>query len=408
MHSFAYTQGSFDDFYKKLDRAKYGIADRDAFRDRVNILRGRINSLDFPYHFKIFKSKSRTLCTPADYETTILVRKVNSDFNRVAKIANISRSETIKSIKCMCSEEVPYTVVRLDIRRFYDSINIDHLISVVSHATRHTYALRRNIEAFLRWSRVNIGGVPTGLSLSASLAEFYLRQEFDEKVRQIPGVNFYTRYVDDIILVCLPGKSGADYIAAAESLLPLGLKFNDDPIKKTFVELRSAEAKGTFEYLGYSFLVGGFENTAEYKGRKVLIDIAKSKIDRRKTRFVKSLLQFLKDGSENDLKRRHLLINSGYTYRDAATDCVISAGICNTYSEIDFPSNALLELNEFYKFCLVGKKFPLRPRLKMSHLSSSAVRTMLSLDPNKHVQLKKYISFTASELTNLTRCWRDA
>jgi hypothetical protein len=317
-----------------------------------------------------------------------------------------ARAEVVKAIRCICAESVPYTVIRLDIKRFYDSIDLDDLREVIDQATRQTYSLRRKLEAFLRWSKENFGGIPTGLSLSGTLAEYYISQRFDSKVRALPGVNFYIRYVDDIVMVCAPGKSGDDYISDAEALLPSGLSFNSDPDKRKHIDLKSEKSHGAFEYLGYSFDIGSVSSGTE-DGRRVSVDIASSKINRRKTRFVRSLLQFLKDGSEDDLRRRHLLINSGYTYIDSATDRVMSAGICNTYSEIDLPSASLSKLQSFYSYCLLSPKFHLNARLRMSHLSGATKRSMLALDTNRHVKNKVYISFSETELARLTRCWKD-
>lgn len=350
--------------------------------------------------------RNRKLCTPEDYETALLVRKVDYDLRRLVGGQGAARNAVVKAIRCICAEGVPYTIIRLDIRRFYDSIDIDDMSKVVDQATRETYALRRNLEEFLHWSKENFGGIPTGLSLSATLAEFYISQQYDTKVRALPGVNFYIRYVDDIIMVCAPGKSGNDYISDAEALLPPGLRFNASSNKKKFVDLQSEKARGKFEYLGYSFDIGGISSGAE-DGRRVCVDIAKSKVNRRKTRFVKALLQFLKDGSEDDLIRRHLLINSGYTFINSATDQVVRAGLCNTYSEIDLPSASLSDLNEFYNYCLLSQKFHLGARLKMSHLSGATKRSMLSLDLNRHVKNRVHISFSEAELARLTGCWKD-
>lgn len=406
MHSFAYTRQSFEGLYRKTDRSKYGVWNKATYEDHVAKLRDRINSPAFPYHFRFLSKKNRKLCSPADYETALLVRKVNSDLQRLVNAQGTARADVVKAIRCICAEGIPYSIVRLDIKRFYDSIDIEDMIEVIGDATRQTYALRRNVEAFLLWSKGNFNGVPTGLSLSATLAEYYISQRFDPRVRALPGVNFYTRYVDDIIMVCAPGKSGNEYISEAEALLPLGWKFNSDPEKKKTVDLTPVKSRGAFEYLGYAFNIGSISGNNNGE-RSVSIDIAKSKVNRRKSRFVRALLQFLKDGSEVDLKRRHLLINSGYTYIDSATKKVMSAGICNTYSEIDFPSASLLDLQNFYSHCLLSSKFHLSSRLKLSHLSGATKRSILALNVSKHVEGKVYISFNESELTRLTRCWKD-
>lgn len=298
------------------------------------------------------------------------------------------------------------TIIRLDIRKFYQSVDTRKVLDCASGGTRSTYSLRRNLEHYLNWSRDHVKGVPTGVSLSSSLAEYYLMEHLDKTSISLPGVHFYRRYVDDIIMVCSSRRSSSEYIEDIKKILPNELDFNSDPEKHDVVKVHAPEDRGCFDYLGYNFSIGAKVASGKASSRPVNLDISPSKITRRKNRFVQSLLQFLKDGNEADLRRRFLLLNSGYTFWDSSRGRKMSAGLCNTYSEIDHPSKSLRDLGNFYRSGMLNKKFQLYHRLRLSHLSTSTRRMIVSLDLQKHVQDRKHFNFSPEELQHLSSCWK--
>lgn len=407
LHSFAYTKNSFQETYRHGDGLKYGVSCGTDFDAAVSRLCERIRLRAFPFNLKTFSKNGRRMCNPVDYETVLLMRKINGDFLKLTGIAITNRTRTIEALRVACAEGVPYSVIRLDIRRFYESIDVEDLIRVLNSGIPSAYSIRRYIEDYLRWASKNVSGIPTGLSLSASLAEFYLAKEFDRNVIREEGIHFYKRYVDDIILICSPERPSSDYVKAIEKVLPKGLTLNQDRDKKILVDLTKDKNVGVFDYLGYRYSVGHINKSQELHGRCVALDVSPKKLAKRKTRFVKSLLQFLRDGNEGDLRDRFLLLNSGYTYWDSSRDRVMSAGLCNTYSEIDLPSPALGELQRFYQFCILSRKFSLNARLRLSHLSPSTKRTIISFDLQRHVREKKFFHFSPAELAHLTGCWKD-
>ena len=346
------------------------------------------------------------MCKPLDIETAILVRKVNRDFSDLTKARVSSRVETIAALKSICSEGLPMTIIRLDIRKFYQSIDTRKILECASNGTRSTYTLRRNLEHYLDWSQAHVTGIPIGVSLSSSLAEYYLMEYFDKIAASIPGVHFYKRYVDDIIIVCSSQQSSCEYINHLEGILPSELEFNSDSKKRDVLHVHTPEDHGYFNYLGYRISISAKSSSGKAGCRSVNLDIAQSKITKRKKRFVKSLLQFLKDGNEADLRRRFLLLNSGYTFWDTTRGCNMNAGLCNTYSEIDHPSKSLLDLKNFYRASMLNRKFQLYNRLRLSHLSNLTRRMIVSFDLQSHVQGRRYFNFSPEELQHLSSCWK--
>lgn len=348
----------------------------------------------------------RTMCKPLDIETAILVRKVNKDFSDLTKTRVSDRVETISALKSICSEGLPMTIIRLDIKKFHQSVDTKKILDCACGGTKSTYALRRNLKHYVNWSRDHVKGVPTGVSLSSSLTEYYLMEHLDKVATSLPGVHFYRRYVDDIIMVCGNRRSSNEYIEDLTKILPDELEFNSGPDKRDVINLHTPQDHGAFNYLGYNFSIGAKNASGKSGYRSVSLDIAPSKISKRKSRFVQSLLQFLKDGSEADLRRRFLLLNSGYTFWDSNRGRQMSAGLCNTYSEIDHPSKALSDLRNFYRVSMLSKKFQLHHRLRLSHLSTSTRRSIISLDLQMHVQNRKHFNFSPEELQRLSSCWK--
>lgn len=231
-------------------------------------------------------------------------------------------------------------------------------------------------------------------------------EHLDVRAISLPGVHFYRRYVDDIIMVCSSRRPSKEYIEDLEAIIPNELEFNSAADKRDVLDIHTPDQHGRFNYLGYKFSISRKISSDKSSYRSVRLDIAPSKITKRKNRFVHSLLQFLKDGNESDLRRRFLLLNSGFTFWDSSRGRQMSAGLCNTYSEIDHPSEALAELRNFYRASMLNKRFQLYQRLRLSHLSARTRNAIISLDVQKHVQNKKHFNFSPDDLQYLSRCWK--
>jgi hypothetical protein len=99
---------------------------------------------------------------------------------------------------------------------------------------------------------INDKGVPQGLSISNLLAEIYI-SDVDQHFYEDPSLH-YTRYVDDILILCSTDDSEAIYKRATSYLKSKLLEPHERDLigSKTQVEPIS---RG-FEYLGYSFKAG--------------------------------------------------------------------------------------------------------------------------------------------------------
>ncbi|MBL3576179.1 hypothetical protein JMK10_20125 [Rhodovulum sulfidophilum] len=406
MKTFAYTKESLEDFLTQKDCLLYGVNNLREQEEAISLLHEKVKYGSQPFSFSVFQKNGREMCKPSDIQTAILVKKVNHDFARLTKSRVQSRGEIIWALRALCAEGQAMTLIRLDIKKFFQSVNTDELQECAAQGVKSTYALRRIIEQYLDWARDNVRGVPTGISLSSSLTEYYLKERLDCDALATPGVHFYRRYVDDIIMVCSPDFKPGHYVQEMQRLLPDGLTLNNDREKKSILKLHHPRDEGSFNYLGYNFKVGAKVNSRNASSRVVTLDIAPSKVKARKIRFVKTLLQFLRDGREDDLRRRFLLLNSGYTFWDPSRGREMSAGLCNSYSEIDNPSESLKSLQGFYRSCMLNPNFQLYHRIRLSHLSKATRRMIVSFDLERHFFERKHFRFSSEELQHLSSCWK--
>ncbi|WP_342774430.1 antiviral reverse transcriptase Drt3a [Paracoccus gahaiensis] len=401
-------------FVIKTDSAKFGLASEEIKNLRLNLLAQKINEDRYSLRFSKSSVNGRPIAQPATFESAVVMRKLDHDLKKLTGIKQADRTRIIRRMKILMAEGIPYTIVRLDIRKFYQTINIDALRKCLISATRTTYSLRRMLDRFLNWCSENCDGIPAGVSLSGLLSEIYLK-EFDSKVLAHPELRFYARFVDDIIMITSPNVERTSFFDFLQTSLPQGLEFNTEPNKHYFKKVNNNFDKNSdycakFDYLGYCFHVGKIINPpgGAFRSafRVVKIDISKKKIEKRKRKFILSLRAYLKDHDSQKLVRRYLLLNSGYEFFDQSRSSKRRAGLCNTYPEIDFPSEGLSELQNFYHATLLSPRSSFAARLRLAPVPRAQKKQILALNLQRHVEMKLHFNFSISEMIQLNRCWR--
>jgi len=170
------------------------------------------------------------------YQIPLKNRKLHSQVNRVAN--------EIKNDKYG-------SVIRLDIKDYFPSINHDILFKKLKNKIRKKeilYLLRKaictsNTEYRSRDIHTRTKGIPQGLSISNILSNIYLFQ-VDKKYEALPQISYF-RFVDDILILtdkmnCLRIKK-----MIFNDIQKLGLEFHTG--KKLLVDDISTD----FDFLGY-------------------------------------------------------------------------------------------------------------------------------------------------------------
>ena len=201
----AYQHGPYEGFW--IHDPKRRRSQKAAVRDRV-------------LHHVIFR-----ILNPIFEETFI----PTSFSCRIGKGTHKGMKELARMIRATGRNETrPCFALKCDVRKFFDSIDHDILLGILSARIRDDDAmwlLREIIESFVTY-RPNLferRGLPIGNLTSQIFANIYMN-EFDQFVKHTLRVEHYVRYTDDFVIVSNEEK----YLA---SLLPRMRMFLSDTLR---------------------------------------------------------------------------------------------------------------------------------------------------------------------------------
>jgi RNA-directed DNA polymerase len=144
--------------------------------------------------------------------------------------------------KALCDEAGTRYCLKLDIKKFYPSVDHDILKKM----------LRRKFkDPDLLWLLDGIidsaEGLPIGNYLSQYLANFYLTY-FDHWIKEVKAVKYYFRYADDIVILAPDKASLHALLADIKEYLGIELKLT---VKKNY-QVFPVDARG-IDFVGYVF-----------------------------------------------------------------------------------------------------------------------------------------------------------
>ena len=361
-------------------------------------------------NFRTSNLAGRTIYQLQDLESELVLRKAAQNVRTILETKQSNRIQIIRRIRLLCEEGMPFCLGRFDIRHFYESIDQRHLEETINRRLTTSPSTRHALSTFLQQCRLNgVNGLPQGLAISAALSELYM-SSFDERVPRRLDTHFYARYVDDILLLLPPTNLVGRLKHDVFSMLPTGLSLNE---KKTMILSFSEERKAhggaehKFDYLGFCFCVGWLTKpkTDRTVSRRVTIDIAQSKVAKRKTRVVRALLQYLSDRKFDDLVDRFKIITCNYPFFDHRNAQLRLAGNSHSYGLIDLPSQALGELDMFVKRILLSKRGKIGFQLAQA-LPKSRIQRLLRLSFTRGFEDSTHFYFGPNRLSYLIRCWK--
>lgn len=351
----------------------------------------------------------RTIFQVNDLPTELVLRKAAQNLRRIAKAKQSNRLDIVQRLGLICQEGMPFCVAKFDIANFYQSVDQAALKKLVLRRLSTSPSTRSVLLTFIdRCTALGIQGLPPGLAISASLSEFYM-QDFDQFVRTNIRAHLFARYVDDIVVLLPPSTNTRVLRRDVTRALPSGLQLNSKKSRiLSFKEFKSAAPKveAKFDYLGFGFQVYETNKKAPC-GRRVVLDIATSKIKKRKTRMVKSVLQFLVDRKFDDLRDRFRLITCNYQFYDHQKAKYRLVGNRHTYGLIDLPSAALVELDVFQRKLVLRKTGKIGTPLATA-LTNSQRKDLLRLSCTKGFENEIHFHFPPDRLKQLIDCWKYA
>lgn len=254
-----------------------------------------------------------------------------------------------------------------------------------------------------------MSGLPRGLAISATLSEYLLRA-FDNEVSAMRGVRFYSRYVDDIILVLSPREQVDEVVSACADLLPQNLQFSRRKSKQYEFQITRGTnppvPERAIDFLGYCLQVSTTYRSNKILKRDVGLDIAPGKVRKIKQRIARSILEFNCGGRFDDLHDRIRFLTGNYQFYDDNQAQVRFAGLRYNYPLIDAPtSTALRELDAF----LHNGLFSAHPKNRLKPILSVAqARLLWDYCFKKGFEANQFFSFSARDIYRITKCWNHA
>lgn len=419
MHDQSFCRKTLERFLRKHDFRQVPVAEHKAFREAIltDATTSAVTCFNAPAKpLTNFPLRGKLIYRLVRQQDELVLRQLVRNVKRCMPCAGEGRSQIVTNLRLLLAEGVPYRVYRLDVRSFYESFQ-KHEVLKALHELRNLSPQSKTLIETLLNSHTAMGGlgIPRGLSLSAVLSDL-LMTRFDHLIRSGDDTFYYSRYVDDIIIMTSAREKKAEFVTWIRNSLPPGLTLNPD--KRAIVEVLSKVAKTSgscpaifsFDYLGYAFSVSN-PTTAEAKSKKngdlsrtVLIDIANRKIKKLKTRIVRAFLDFSNTGDWDLLRDRIAFLTQNFSVYNPKAGGKKLAGIYHSYPLVNANSAGLIELDRYLRNAVLtrtGRVFSkssviLSGNQKRQLLSSSFVRGHAS---------QCFIHFSGGRISDIQRCW---
>jgi hypothetical protein len=312
---------------KELSKEDY-IEEREAIEGKKEELKAKkeeklieklevVSSTVTSKNFKIQIVVDTTITTKPVYKTThsleniLTLKQLQYNFRKLYKVKQSNRYAIISQLKNLLDDGFPKIVVKTDIKDFYESIPHDKLLKKLYDENLLTHLSRGFIQQILseyKTLAATTKGVPRGIGISPYLTELYMR-DVDVKIKSIPNVMYYARYVDDIIVIFMPDIDNTvhDYKREIKDIfIDEGLTMNEDINKTRIIDLTDKHRDQNYfiEYLGYKFISG--YNTNKHIPLK--LTISKKKKKRYGERLSKAFTLYKKQAKGNEKQARKLLV----------------------------------------------------------------------------------------------------
>lgn len=342
----------------------------------------------------------------------IVERKLTINLRKVYEIRTASRSTIIENLKLFLKEGIPFRVYRLDIRKFYESFSKNMIYFQIDKSSNLSPSSKLLIKHILeKHSQLGGNGTPRGLPLSSCISELMMNK-FDHQMNNIENVFFYSRYVDDIIIISSGNEDKKKFLDNIKTSLPEGLILNPtklevSPKVSPLTLAKNIEPKKnlvSFEYLGYKFIVSNPYKTSESKIRVVEVDIATKKANKYKLRLSRAFYDFIKTNDWYLLKDRIRYLSNNFRVFNPHIGKTKLAGIYHNYPEIQLNARNLNGLDHYLRGVVLAKHGRLG-QLVAPLLTSKMKRELLKNSFIKGHATKRFVHFSSYRINEIKKCW---
>lgn len=348
----------------------------------------------------------------------LIVKKIDYNIRKLYKVKPSDRDTIVSQLYALLQDCSHYVVLKFDISNFYEEINRQSVLDKLFTDSLLSVESKKLINSFFQNSTIkNSRGMPRGIRFSATLSELYMR-DFDKKIKRIPGVYYYSRFVDDIIVISFDDPSSVKHNVCS-SLLDVGLAINKKksrsiyvPCKKFYLNNVSVKDCDQYdsckssakhvEYLGYQMKFKCLEKKKE-RPRDIAVSITPKKIRKIKTRIVRAFYDYARNGDESLLLLRLKFLTGNFALKKHNNSKVM-VGIYHNYKRISEPRE-LTELSTFLKRFVATTNTVGGVSIK-TMLSSSAMKKIYKLCFHQGFINKFSHSFNSIQLKTIKECWR--
>lgn len=365
--------------------------------------------------------KGRCVYSSSNLKEKLILRHCNSNLKCLESLLPKQRNKIIDELKIYLKEGTKFKVYRLDIKSFFESIQLPQLFKYMHNESRLSRHTKNLLEWYLKACE-NIHetqGLPRGLEISPMLSELYLA-EFDYNINRHAEVFYYSRFVDDMVIVSSGNEDQVYFMKQVEAFLPNGLKLNKNKLnisplipKRSKGENNNNKILHKFDFLGYSFSIIDTplsKKEANSRYRSVVVDLSNSRLKKIKTRISRSFYAFKNDGDYKLLLDRISFLTSNRDLNrkiksfSSIEKRKISTGIYYSNAKLDENSKALEQLDNFLIYCAMSNKGRLSNVSKYS-LRVNQRKELLRNNFTKGFSERVYRKYNFQRYTEITKIW---
>lgn len=355
---------------------------------------------------EIQQSTGKNRYTASDIGTKLVFRKTQKNLTpAIGYLKN--RNQIIRELRQILADSSPYRVYKLDISNFFESINNEYLNSVIDNlnTTAQTKDVTKRIIA--DYNRNFNQGIPRGVEISPILSEIALK-DFDHSALSNENIFYYSRFVDDILIITSSLECEKKFIRDLRSKLPEGLIFNH--IKKTIKNIETHSTKNreeSFDHLGYKITISK-PNTSEKKAknqfRKISIDISDKKTDKISGKIIKAFYSYSKNNDFDLLIDRITFLSTNRNIVEKYHNKTIATGIYYSHSEASPESNNLEKLDKLLKTLTLSPKGRISNALRT--LTKLQKRRLLRISFRSGFKKRIFKRYSPLRLTEIIKIWK--
>ena len=395
---------NFTHFLTRRDVALFGLGkNSNEYEARLEQVAQNVDSATFKFStFNEHHFSHGRAVSPRVVEDVFSLRKLNDNVKRVFNVRTADRNRILPQLKVLLAETGEFWVKKLDIRKFFESIEKSSILQMVCDDPRLSFDSKRLLEClFTSESFSKLPGLPRGIALSSTLSEIFMH-DFDAKCRSLRSCYFYARYVDDIVLMFHedPDKGVSDEI---NKFLPHGLTFNEDKVADLHRPSKGKVLKpNKLTFLGYEFCYTDFD---EKRPATLVVGVAEKKIRKTKTRIARALFDYCQNKNFELLRKRITFLTSNFKIGKERVDGSLYAGAYFNNSLIDEARLPDLQaIDDFLRKAIHAKNGSLGSRLAPL-LNNTQRRELCRLSIQSGYEKKIVRKFTVGDFSEIKAAW---